>query len=150
MFAVDGVKLPSNASKEWSGTRADFKRKAKKMESAVEALVRRHRTADEAKGGGSAGGNDDAGGGLTEREARTKARLEKNLSKVRAWLDEGGEKLGRRGKPVNSNLTDNDSAMMASSHACLRTAQARFRSGVKASLARFSRDELCNRRRAIY
>ena len=24
MFAVDGVKLPSNASKEWSGTRQDF------------------------------------------------------------------------------------------------------------------------------
>ena len=24
MFAVDGCKLPSNASKEWSGTRADF------------------------------------------------------------------------------------------------------------------------------
>ena len=24
MFAVDGVKLPSNASKEWSGTRRDF------------------------------------------------------------------------------------------------------------------------------
>ena len=24
MFAVDGCKLPSNASKEWSGTKADF------------------------------------------------------------------------------------------------------------------------------
>jgi len=34
MFAVDGVKMPSNASKEWSGTRADFARKAKKMERA--------------------------------------------------------------------------------------------------------------------
>lgn len=43
MFAVDGVKMPSNASKEWSGTREDFGRKAKKMEAAVQALVGRHR-----------------------------------------------------------------------------------------------------------
>ena len=32
MFAVDGCKLPSNASKEWSGTKADFKKKAVKLE----------------------------------------------------------------------------------------------------------------------
>src|SRR3989454_478163 len=35
MFAVDGVKLPSNASKEWSGTRGDFEQKIAKMERAV-------------------------------------------------------------------------------------------------------------------
>lgn len=31
MFAVDGVKMPSNASKEWSGTREDFQKKAEKL-----------------------------------------------------------------------------------------------------------------------
>lgn len=31
MFAIDGVKLPSNAPKEWSGTKADLKKKAQKM-----------------------------------------------------------------------------------------------------------------------
>ena len=31
MFAIDGCKLPSNASKEWSGTRNDFKKKAAKL-----------------------------------------------------------------------------------------------------------------------
>jgi len=36
MFAVDGCKLPSNASKEWSGTKADFKNKALKLEKAIE------------------------------------------------------------------------------------------------------------------
>ena len=35
MFAIDGCKLPSNASKEWSGTRADFQKKATKMEQAI-------------------------------------------------------------------------------------------------------------------
>jgi hypothetical protein len=29
MFAVDGCKLPSNASKEWSGTREYFKKKVR-------------------------------------------------------------------------------------------------------------------------
>lgn len=46
MFAVDGLKLPSNASKEWSGTRSDFKRKVKKMEGALRYLVRKHREED--------------------------------------------------------------------------------------------------------
>jgi transposase len=32
MFAIDGVKLPSNASKRRSGTRADFERQATKLE----------------------------------------------------------------------------------------------------------------------
>jgi hypothetical protein len=35
MFAVDGVKLPSNASKEWSGTKKELEKKKEKMESAI-------------------------------------------------------------------------------------------------------------------
>lgn len=35
MFAIDGVKLPSNASKAKSGTRADFERQAAKLEAAA-------------------------------------------------------------------------------------------------------------------
>ena len=38
MFAIDGVKLPSNASKEKSGTRADFLRQAESMEKAAEKM----------------------------------------------------------------------------------------------------------------
>jgi transposase len=32
MFAIDGCKMPSNAAKEWSGTKAELKRKQEKME----------------------------------------------------------------------------------------------------------------------
>ena len=35
MFAIDGCKMPSNAGKEWSGTRADFEKKAAKLEKAI-------------------------------------------------------------------------------------------------------------------
>jgi transposase len=118
MFAVDGVKMPSNASKEWSGTRDDFQRKAKKMEAAVQALVGRHRRDDERKQ--TRGDDDGSDGGLSERERRTLDTLEGKLAKVRAWLAEGEDKLGRSGKPVKSNLTDNDSAKMASSHGVIQ------------------------------
>lgn len=46
MFAVDGMKLPSNASKEWSGTRSDYSKKIQKMERAVKYLLGRHREQD--------------------------------------------------------------------------------------------------------
>ena len=46
MFAIDGVKLPSNASKGKSGTRADFIRQADKMEAASKQMLARHREND--------------------------------------------------------------------------------------------------------
>jgi transposase len=49
LFAIDGCKLPSNASKEWSGTRADFASKQQKMERAICYLVTRHREPDRAQ-----------------------------------------------------------------------------------------------------
>src|SRR5712692_5890203 len=42
-FAVDGCKLPSNASKQWSGTHEELRDRQKKMEQAARAIVRRHR-----------------------------------------------------------------------------------------------------------
>ncbi len=43
MFAVDGCKLPSNASKEWSGTKGDLEKKKEKMEKAIRQIVKRYR-----------------------------------------------------------------------------------------------------------
>lgn len=104
MFAVDGVKLPSNASKEWSGTRADFEKKAHKMERAVERLMRRHREVDE-KG-------EDAGvRAAREKQIRT---LEQAVAKVRGFLRCGEERIGARGGVKKSNLTDPQSAKMKS------------------------------------
>ena len=42
MFAIDGVKLPSNASKRSSGTRADFERQATKLEATAQVILTRH------------------------------------------------------------------------------------------------------------
>lgn len=118
MFALDGVKLPSNASKEWSGTRADFERKARKMEQAVEVLVTKHRREDKGKAKGKGGGDGD--GGLRRREEQTKQALGRRLEKIQGWLETHEDKVGRSGKPVKSNLTDGDSAKMASSHGVIQ------------------------------
>ena len=43
MFAIDGVKLPSNASKHRSGTREEFLARASKLERAATTMLDRHR-----------------------------------------------------------------------------------------------------------
>ena len=40
--------MPSNASKEWSGTRADYARK-QKLEMAIARIIRKHRKNDSKK-----------------------------------------------------------------------------------------------------
>jgi transposase len=105
MFAVDGVKLPSNASKEWSGTKADFAKKAQKMERAIAHLLARHREVD-------AAGEDER-----LRAARVKQieTLQAAVEKVRGFLRCREDKLGPSGRIKKSNLTDNESAKMKTS-----------------------------------
>jgi transposase len=105
MFAVDGVKLPSNASKEWSGTRADFGKKIEKMERAVEHLVKRHREAD-------ARGEETP---LERARAKQIETLEAALAKVRGFLRCHEDKVGAGGRVKKSNITDPESAKMKTS-----------------------------------
>ena len=42
MFAVDGCKLSSNASKEWSGTKADLRKKRDKLKAALDHMIKSH------------------------------------------------------------------------------------------------------------
>ena len=41
-FALDGVKLPSNASKDWSGTYSELQRKKVRLEAKVKQLLEEH------------------------------------------------------------------------------------------------------------
>lgn len=45
-FAIDGCKLPSNASKPWSGTHQELRRKQQKRQAAAQKLVARHQAHD--------------------------------------------------------------------------------------------------------
>jgi transposase len=46
-FAIDGCKLPSNASKEWSGTHEELRKKQQKYQAAGKKIVARHRDRDD-------------------------------------------------------------------------------------------------------
>ena len=85
MFAVDGVKLPSNASKEWSGSQADYSKKIEKMERAVRHLTEQHRRAD-------AAGEDEGAQRLAR--AKQQATLEQAIEKVRGFLRGHEDKVG--------------------------------------------------------
>jgi transposase len=106
MFAIDGVKLPSNASKSRSGTRADFQRQADKMEAAATAMLARHRE------------NDALAFEPTpaEKDTRQVERLNREAAQMRQWLSEHpDDRKGAKGKIIKSNRTDNESAKMATS-----------------------------------
>jgi len=106
MFAIDGVKLPSNASKARSGTRADFQRQADKMEAAAKAMLARHRENDMLP----------VEPDLAEKETRQIERLTTEAAQIRQWLsDHPEDRKGAKGKIVKSNRTDNESAKMATS-----------------------------------
>jgi transposase len=104
MFAIDGVKLPSNASKERSGTRADFAHQAQKMEAAVQTMLARHREAD----------TGDAEPSLQARQNQRIEQLQREARRIREWLAHNPEdRKGTRGAVRKSNRTDNESAKMA-------------------------------------
>ena len=114
MFAIDGCKFPSNASKEWSGTRADFKNKRQKFQATIERHVAKHRALDES-------GLPEQVPGMRAREEKAIATLKAKTAKIDAWLRENpDDKMGTRGTPVKSSMTDKDSAKMASSHGVIQ------------------------------
>jgi transposase len=47
MFAIDGVKLPSNASKERSGTHAELRHRADRLDKAARKMIELHRSRDD-------------------------------------------------------------------------------------------------------
>ena len=104
MFAVDGCKISSNCSKEWSGSKAELKKKAEKIEKSVEMLVERQRESD-------AGNIDERS--INERQKAIE-HLKETAKKIREWLSCHEDRLGVSGKPVKSNITDNESAKMPS------------------------------------
>lgn len=110
MFAIDGCKLSSNCSKEWSGTKAELLAKVEKIEKSVEFLVTKHKSSDLDP--------DDP----TEREKEEKSirKLKEKAAKITGWLKTHEDKLGAAGTPIKSNITDNESAKLATSHGVIQ------------------------------
>ena len=105
MFAIDGVKLPANASKERSGTHAELRHRARRLDKAADKIVELHRSCD----------NDTAEADLdAQRQARVDA-LRKEAQATRDFVARSAPRRNRKGVELKANVTDNDSAKMATS-----------------------------------
>jgi transposase len=115
-FALDGCKLPSNASKEWSGKITDLSKKKEKIEKKVAQLLEEQVDADKRE---SDKGKPER---CSESLNRTKQaeKLQKKAERIEQWLQENGPKMGKKGREIKSNITDNESAMMVSSHGVIQ------------------------------
>lgn len=110
LFAIDGCKMPSNASKEWSGTREELIRKKAKLERAVRRMLQTHRERD----------RREVSADVQAQEKQYIATLRRQVKKLKAWLDDNDDKPGKTGKPKKSNVTDNESAKMKTSHGVIQ------------------------------
>jgi transposase len=104
-FAVDGLRLPSNASMDKSGTE-ELKKRLERCQKIAERHIARHKRKD------AEGKNDK------ETEARYEKRQKKirqEIEKLDAFLKGMKKKEGKGGKEIQSNVTDNESAIIHSS-----------------------------------
>jgi transposase len=115
-FALDGVKLPSHAAKEWSGTFADLRRKQEKLEAKLQQVLAQHERADQEEGEATAAARRAE---QQRRQAQLK-RLEHQAARIEAFLATHDPKRGKQGQELQSNVTDNESAKMFTAHGVLQ------------------------------
>ncbi|VAW73300.1 Mobile element protein, partial [hydrothermal vent metagenome] len=110
MFAIDGCKLPSNASKDWSGTHSELKKKQTKIDSAVRFMLDKHKQTD----------NEEKNGEMIDREQQQIKKLKAVSKKIKIFLVENEDRTGISGNVIKSNITDNESAKMKTSHGVIQ------------------------------
>lgn len=105
MFAIDGLKLPSNASKERSGTHEELRHRAKRLDQAADKILTLHQAQDKQ-------GADEVL--EPKRQARIDA-LRTEAARTREFLASAPKRLNRKGQELKTNITDPQSAKMATS-----------------------------------
>ena len=99
-FALDGCKLPSNASTKWSGTLPDLKKKQEKIESKISKVLQEQILTVRQDGG-----REDALASLDWDKQIEK--LERHAARIETFLKENEPRIGATGQ-VKSNITDNE------------------------------------------
>jgi transposase len=111
-LSLDGLKLPSNASKEHSGTFKELKKKRAKLKGKLKELIREHRQLDKS--------------GLSAQEIRENKRhkqikrIQKGVKRIDRFMSSNQPKAGKTQKEIQSNITDNESAKMPTSHGVIQ------------------------------
>jgi len=105
-FAVDGCRLPSNASIELTGTSEDLEKRLKMYRRMAEKHIAKHKRKDER------GEVDEK----TEKNyKKQQKKLNRRIEKISAFLENMEVRTSTRKKEMKSNVTDNESAMIHSS-----------------------------------
>ena len=110
MFAIDGCKLPSNASKSWSGTHKELRKKRHKIDRAIRRMLQHHREQDLAE-------NEPT---LYAREQEQIRKLRAASQKIKRFIETEPPRKGVSGKEVKGNITDNESAKMKTGHGVIQ------------------------------
>lgn len=105
MFAIDGVKLPANASKERSGTHAELLHRAQRLDKAADKIIALHQSQD------SHNQQPDLD---TRRQSRID-ELRREAQTTRDFVARAPRRTNKKGQELKSNITDPDSAKMATS-----------------------------------
>ena len=121
MFAIDGCKLPSNASKECSGNIAELQKKRDKLEKYIGRVIQQHREMDKNEKAHPHGGAAQklnkfkkTIGTRKDRKEKQLKRLNKKLDRLDKFLETAKPRKGLSGDEVKSNMTDNESGFIKS------------------------------------
>ena len=110
-FAVDGCRLPSNASAEMSGKKEELEKKLAMYRKMAEKHIAKHQ-------------KQDAAGEIDHEEIRRYEKRQKHLKrqieKISDFIETMEKKEGVRGDELKSNITDNESAMINNASGCLQ------------------------------
>ncbi len=114
-FAMDGCKLPGNASKKWSGTHKELKEKQESLEKKVVRLINEHQKEDDKDS--SQDDDSDSPGNFRKRQIQ---RLNDQIERIRKFLSETKPRIGKQNTEVKSNVIDPGSAKMSTSHGIIQ------------------------------
>jgi len=115
-FALDGCKLSSNASKECSGKISDFQKKKEKIENSIGQLLEEQVEEDNKD---DKQGKDEGSRSISKRKKQIE-RLKKKAERIEGFLRDNSAKIGKQGREIQSNITDNESCKMKSSHGIIQ------------------------------
>ena len=102
-FATDGLRLPSNASLDVTGTAEELGKRLKLYQRMAEKHIAKHQRKD------AAGEVDKE---TDRRFKEQQKKLNRKVEKIRNFLETMERKEGKRGKEIKSNVTDNESALI--------------------------------------
>jgi len=105
-YAIDGVRLPSNASIQMSGTKEELEKRVKQYQKMAEKHIKRHEKKDE---------DGEMDKETEERFVKRQEHLAHQIEKINEFIEKMEAKEGQHGQELKSNVTDNDSAMIHSS-----------------------------------